>query len=110
YLSLMYYNKHSLIYRHLLNANFKVLLAGEVRVGERLVPISPLEPDLVRGWLIEAGMKTVSQSGIRVIFDYLKYSDKQCIDIEELLQMERRYSRLQPYAGLARYQHIIARK
>ncbi|TNF33666.1 MAG: methyltransferase domain-containing protein, partial [Gammaproteobacteria bacterium] len=26
YLSLMFYNKHSLIYRHLLNANFKVLL------------------------------------------------------------------------------------
>jgi S-adenosylmethionine-dependent methyltransferase len=110
YLSLMYYNKHSLAYRHLLNANFKVVLQGNIHVGERLVPISPLEPEQVRAWLQEAGMTTLSQSGVRVIYDYLSHSDKQALDIEELLQIERRYSRLQPYAALARYQHVIAQK
>ncbi len=110
YLSLMFYNKHSLTYRHLLNANFKVLLKGEPRVGERLVPISPLEPQQVISWLHEAGMKTIVQSGVRVIFDYLSHVDKQGVDMEQLLQIEKRFSRLQPYRDLARYQHVIVQK
>ena len=107
HLSLMFYNKHSLIYRHLLNANFKVLLQGDPRVGERLVPISPLDPKQVENWLMEEGVDIVSQSGVRVIYDYLSHAEKQRIKIDELLEMERRYSRLQPYSDLARYQHFI---
>lgn len=110
FLSLMYYNRHSLIYRHLLNANFKLLLAGEPTVSDRLVPISPLEPRQVNQWLEDAGMCTICQSGVRVIFDFMSHTVKQRINIDELLEMERRYSRQQPYADLARYQHIIARK
>ena len=45
HLSLMFFNKHGLIYRHLLNANFDILMDGEPRLGERLVPESPLMPD-----------------------------------------------------------------
>lgn len=110
YLSLMYYNRHSLVYRHLLNANFKVLIEGEPRVGERLMPISPLDPPEVTRWLIEAGTEILCESGVRVIYDYLGQAEKQRVEMDMLLEMERRYSRQQPYAGLARYIHVIVRK
>ncbi|MCW8955987.1 MAG: methyltransferase domain-containing protein [Gammaproteobacteria bacterium] len=110
YLSLMFYNKHSLVYRHLLNANFKVLLQGEPRVGERLVPVSPLEPKQVENWLLQENVDIISQSGVRVIYDYLSHAEKQRIKMDELLEMERRYSRIPPYSDLARYQHFIVRR
>lgn len=110
YLSLMFYNKHSLTYRHLLNANFKILMHGEPRVGERLVPISPLDPAQVEDWLNDAGMQIISRSGVRVIFDYLNHTEKQRLNMDELMEMERRYSRLKPYADLARYQHLIVKR
>ncbi|MFW2371584.1 MAG: methyltransferase domain-containing protein [Gammaproteobacteria bacterium] len=107
YLSLMFYNKHSLVYRHLLNANFKVLLQGEPRVGERLVPISPLDPDQVEAWLLQENMDIIHQSGVRVIYDYLSHAEKQRINMDELIEMERRYSLMRPYSDLARYQHFM---
>lgn len=109
YLSLMFYNKHSLVYRHLLNANFKVLLQGDPRVGERLVPISPLDPKQVENWLMEENVEIVSKSGVRVIFDYLSHAEKQRINMDELIEMERRYSLMRPYSDLARYQHFIVK-
>lgn len=107
YLSLMFYNKHGLIYRHLLNANFSVLKNGEPRVGERLLPSTPLLPHDVEDWVARAGMRVIERSGVRVIYDYLGREQKQKIDINELVAMELRYSRLRPYADLARYQHFI---
>lgn len=109
YLSLMFYNKHGLIYRHLLNANFSILMDGEPRLGERLVPESPLDPVEVEKWLTDTGMQVCVRSGVRVVFDYLDHERKQNIDMEELIEIERRYSRLQPYADLARYQHFVVR-
>ena len=110
HLSLMFYNRHSLVYRHLLNANFKILQQGEPRVGERLVPISPLDPQQVEGWLQEAGMDIVKRSGVRVIYDYLNHAEKKRLNLDELLEMERRYSQQRPYADLARYQHFIVKQ
>ena len=107
YLSMMFYNRHSLTYRHLLNANFNILMQGEPRVGERLVPISPLEPSDVETWLLDAGMQIVDRSGVRVIYDYLGHAEKQRLNMDELLEMEKRYSKLKPYADLARYQHFL---
>ncbi len=110
HLSLMFYNRHGLVYRHLLNANFKVLLDGEPRVGDRLVPECPLEPDEVAQWLLSESMEIKSRTGVRVIYDYLDQQQKQRLNIEELMEMEFRYSRIKPYADLARYQHFIACK
>lgn len=109
HLSLMFYNRHSLIYRHLLNANFKVLQQGEPRVGERLIPISPLEAETVKGWLGEMELELLHHSGVRVIHDYLSHADKQRVDFDALLAMEERYSLLSPYRDLARYQHFVIR-
>lgn len=110
HLSLMFYNKHSLVYRHLLNANFNVLLQGEPRVGKRLVPISPLEPKQVEHWLSNENVDFISQSGVRVIYDYLSHTEKQSLNMDELMEMERRYSRLKPYSDMARYQHFVIRR
>ncbi len=110
YLSLMYYNRHSLVYRHLLNANFRVLKDNRPRLGDRLVPVSPLEPEQIRQWFEEENLELVCSSGVRVIFDYLNQQEKQRLDFDELIEMEKRYSRLSPYADLARYQHCILRR
>jgi S-adenosylmethionine-dependent methyltransferase len=110
HLSLMFYNKHGLIYRHLLNANFKVLMQGEPRVGDRLVPNSPLLPEEVEAWLNATGMQVIARSGVRVIYDYLDHVQKQRVDMQELMEMELRYSKQKPYADMARYQHFIIGK
>lgn len=107
YLSLMFYNKHGLIYRHLLNTNFSVLRDGDPRVGERLLPSTPLLPQDVEDWIVQAGLRVIERSGVRVIFDYLSREQKQKVNMEDLMVMELRYSKLKPYADLARYQHLV---
>ena len=56
YLSLMFYNKHSVIMKNLLKGNFRKVASNDF-VGERggLTPISPLNPSDVYEWLHQAG-------------------------------------------------------
>lgn len=111
YLSLMFYNKHSVIMKNLLKGNFRKVVSNDF-IGERggLTPISPLDPVDVYGWLESAGFDIISKTGIRVVNDYLNRELQASRSYEDILHMEKLLCRQEPYLSLGRYIHVIARK
>ncbi|WP_250657874.1 methyltransferase [Alkalimarinus coralli] len=111
YLSLMFYNKHSVIMKNLLKGNFRKVVSNDF-IGERggLTPISPLDPVDVYRWLDVAGFDIVSKTGIRVVNDYLSRDLQKSRSYEDILHMEKLLCRQEPYLSLGRYIHVIARK
>jgi len=111
YLSLSYYNLHGAVYKNLLRTNYKKVRNNDYG-GFRgsLSPINPLYPETVDAWLAELPLQRLSSSGIRVFHDYILDKDAREQDGEALLEMELRFSQLEPYRSLGRYLHIIARR
>ncbi|MFO8023692.1 methyltransferase [Thiohalophilus sp.] len=111
WLSLLFFNRHALEYRHLLNGNFKKLRIGDLAgEGKYLTPDNPLQPSEVMSWLESAGMQVVASSGVRTFVDFMHRPTRDKMAFEELLEMELCYSTREPYRSLARYIHIIARR
>ena len=110
YLSLLFYNRHGLEFRHLLHGNFAMLREGKLRGKPGgLTPDNPLDPDEVKTWVSAAGLDIVQHSGVRVITDYMTSSAAGSLSLEEMLAMERRYANVDPYRMLGRYIHLICR-
>lgn len=110
-LSIMFYNRNSFIMRNMLQGNFRKIISGDYRGHPRsLTPNNPLQPDEVYEWLDQLGLKIMSSSGVRILYDYLKPDIREQRSFEDLLDMERRYCRQEPYRSLGRYIHVIAAK
>lgn len=111
YLSLTYYNLHSLIYKNLLRTNFGKIIKKDFRGSKgSLTPISPIDPDQVENWLADLPFELICRSGIRVFHDYIFDETKRNRAPQELLAMELEFSRREPYSSLGRYQHLLLRK
>ena len=110
-LSLMFYNRHSTIFRSVLRGFLHKVLSGDIRgKGKGLTPISPLEPEQVVGWLEAAGFQIAVRTGVRVFHDYMHHDVRKKVDEQALLALETEYSRREPYRSLARYYHVVAHK
>ncbi len=111
YLSLAFYNKHSLVYRNLLRGNFRKIIDENWRGDPgSLTPIHAFQPDEVLAWLHDWGYEIVIHSGIRVFSDYIDTDKKRLVTLNDILDMELRFSRVEPYRSLGRYIHLLARK
>jgi S-adenosylmethionine-dependent methyltransferase len=112
-LSLMFYNRHALIYRNLLRGNFRKLTelaAGQpIREGATLTPINPLEPNQVKAWLHAANVELLAESGVRVFADNMLPKALQNCCNAEIIAQELRYASVEPYRQLARYYHVMVR-
>jgi len=110
-LSLMFYNLHGLTMRTLTLGNFGYLQADlRKRKRKTLSPDYPRDPDRVYGWLQQLGFVIEQRAGIRVFHDYMRDKEKQIERFEEVLAMEQRYCRQEPFLSLGRYIHVTARK
>jgi S-adenosylmethionine-dependent methyltransferase len=111
YLSLMFYSRTGLIYQNLSRGNFNYVLdntlAGE---GKTLTPTNPQEPEDVYRWIEDAGLNVLAKSGIRVFYDNISRERRKQINKDELLELEKRFSRIEPYCSLARYVHVLCQK
>lgn len=111
YLSLMFYSRTGLIYQNLTRGNFDYILdddlAGE---GKSLTPTNPLNPDEVYSWLEKLEMDVLVKSGVRVFYDGMSRERRKQINIEQLFELEERFSRVEPYCSMARYVHVLCRK
>jgi S-adenosylmethionine-dependent methyltransferase len=111
YLSLMFYSRTGLIYQNLVMGNFDNInnqsLAGE---GKTLTPTNPQDPDEVYQWLDNFGLKTLCKSGVRVFYDGISRERRKQISNEELYELEKQFSREEPYCSLARYIHVVCQK
>lgn len=108
YLSLTFYNLHSLIYKNLLRTNFKKIIAQDYG-GSRgsLTPINPQDPAQVLGWVGQLPLSVLCHSGIRVFHDYIFNEEHRAREPENLLQLELEFSQCEPYRSLGRYIHLL---
>jgi len=108
-LSLLFYNRNSLVFRNLIRGNFRKVASNDYS-GHRgsLTPANPLEPQQVYSWMSEARLNPIVTSGVRVIYDYMIRETAQQRSLQDVLEMERRVCRDETYIPLARYIHVLA--
>ena len=111
FLSLTFYNLHSLIYKNLLRTNFKKIQEKDFG-GSRgsLTPINPLYPEQVFGWLDRLPLLRLTTSGIRVFHDYIFNEEHRERDPQSVIALELSLSREQPYQLFGRYIHVLSQK
>ncbi len=111
YLSITFYNLHSLIYKNLLRTNFKKIQQQDFGGTKgSLTPINPLYPEQVFQWLGNLPLNVLATSGIRVFHDYIFNEEHRERDPHSLIGLELELSREQPYQMLGRYIHVLAQK
>ena len=110
-ISVMFYNHHGLVYKNVLCGNIPHVLEGmPFRKRFKLQPQKGLVPDEVYSWLSQHST-VLGKSGIRVFSDYV--GNRQNMGeytFDELLEIERRLCRQEPYCSLGRYIHVWAQK
>lgn len=110
YLSLAFYNKDALIYRNLLKGHFKKLnkqqFAGE---KQSLTPQQPIAPIPLRASISE-DWEIITESGIRVFYDYMPLDFQNKTDLSQVIEMELNYRQHPSFKGLGRYLHWLCQK
>ncbi|MEI2265130.1 tRNA uridine 5-oxyacetic acid(34) methyltransferase CmoM [Erwinia sp. CGal63] len=110
-LSLMFYNLNGLMMQTLVLGNFGYMQADlRKRKRKTLSPDYPRDPEQVYRWLTEAGFIIEDRAGVRVFHDYMREKHKQTERFEEILALEKRFCRQEPFLSLGRYIHVTARK
>ena len=111
WLSLMFFNHQSTVMRRLIAGDLETVRRGDIASDGRrgLAPISPLKPEEVQSWLEPLGLTLDTWSGVRCFYDYMYRDVRKAANLAEVLPLERRYSRLEPWRSLARYQHMLCR-
>ena len=111
YLSLMFYSRTGLIYQNLTRGNFDYILNDTLTgKGNTLTPTNPQDPDDVYHWLTEFELNVLLKSGVRVFYDGMSRERRKQINMEELFELEKQFSREEPYYSLARYIHVLCQK
>ncbi|MBB1364465.1 methyltransferase domain-containing protein [Shewanella sp. SR44-4] len=106
--SLMFFNKEALRFHSLISGNFDYVNRDfNVKKKVGLTPTHPLYIEDVRTWFSQWQLSMVSQSGVRVINDYLKHNLPPGFDKHQLIEMELAYSQQEPYLSLGRYIHFV---
>lgn len=110
FLSLIFYNLNSLIYKNCLRTNFKKIIQHDyVGAAGSLTPINPLKPETVLEWVNALPLEVLCHSGIRVFHDYIFNEAHREAKPDELLALELELSRQEPFRSLGRYIHLLMR-
>ena len=110
-LSLLFYNRHALLFQSLVVGNFDYIRAGLIKKRQqKLTPQNPQRPEDVYDWLQRGGLRLIGKTGVRVIHDYMRHKQDQHEKFDDLLQMEQRYCREEPFVALGRYIHVMAQR
>lgn len=111
YLSLMFYNIHSVVLRNLIRGNFYRACASD-QSGQKgsLTPINPLDPATVHAWLAACKLNVVAESGVRVFYDYRDNERMAQRTEEQIIATELQFSQQDPYRPLGRYYHLLLQK
>lgn len=109
-LSLCFYNPAAPVYRNLIMGNFHHLKQPKAADTKSLTPNHPTSPETVHAWLSEYHYHIISESGIRVFYDYTVHKRGGLAHPEAVIDMELQYSRQLPFRLMGRYLHIIAQR
>ncbi len=107
-LSLMFYNVNAIILRNLLKGNFRKVQSGDYRGHPNgLTPNHPLDPGFVLNALKARQVQVDLYSGVRIVYDYLSADMREQRSLEDILEMEKRFSRHDPFRAMGRYVHLL---
>jgi len=114
YLSLLFFNYHSFVYRNALRGGWLIPYVVDKEAwygkGKKLTPPYPQKPEEIVKWLESNGYIIEAHTGIRVFHDYMSNEVLEESDIDELMKLEYAYCRNDVYKNMGRYIHILARK
>ena len=86
------------------------MLKGPFSADARsLTPHNSLKHELIDQWIGTLAIKVEQSSGIRVFHDYVTNLRGGHLDDAAVIDMELKYSMLEPYKWLGRYMHYILR-
>lgn len=107
-LSLCFYNPAAPIFRNLLMGNFNYLNNPKPADNGSLTPNNPVDIDTVKSWLDE--YQIITQSGIRVFYDYATQKRGGLANEAAVINMELKYRQTMPFCLMGRYLHLLALK
>jgi S-adenosylmethionine-dependent methyltransferase len=114
YLSLLFFNYHSFVYRNTLRGEWHLpFILDESQwygKGKKLTPPHPQKPEELTAWLECNGFTVEQQTGMRVFHDYMSEEVVAKSDLEALMALEYKYCREPVYASMGRYVHLLAKK
>src|SRR5690606_21227711 len=98
-------------YKNLLRGNFKKIISEDYS-GARgsLTPDNPMDPAQVEQWIAQLKLTRLASSGIRVFHDYIFDELRRERDPQNLIALELKFSRIEPYRSLGRYIHLLLRR
>ena len=110
--SVMFYNQHGLVYKNVSCGNLPHILEGMPhRKRFKLQPSHGLYPEDVYQWISNAGFDIQGKSGIRCFNDYIGNGPNMGeYQFDDVLALEKKYCRQEPYLSLGRYIHVWAKK
>ncbi|MGF1762095.1 tRNA uridine 5-oxyacetic acid(34) methyltransferase CmoM [Aliivibrio kagoshimensis] len=111
-ISIMFYNHHGLVFKNVVCGNIPHVLDDMPhRKRFKLQPQKGLKPEDVYSWIEDAGFDIQGKSGIRCFNDYIgnmEYNGDYTAD--DVLLLEQKLCRQEPYLSLGRYIHVWAQK
>ncbi|MGF1690214.1 tRNA uridine 5-oxyacetic acid(34) methyltransferase CmoM [Photobacterium kagoshimensis] len=110
-ISVMFYNYNGLLFKNLICGNLTHVEEGMPhRKRFKLQPYQGLKPDDVYQWLEEGGFQILGKTGVRTFHDYMRDTMVGDYSFEQVLEMEQKLCRQEPYLSLGRYIHVYAQK
>jgi S-adenosylmethionine-dependent methyltransferase len=111
YLSLSFFNYDAQLFGNMLYGNFDYVEQGMTAKNiVRLSPNNPQKPKIILSQLENLPVQIIKKAGIRCFHDYLKQTEKQTSEYEQLKQLEIKYGSTEPYLWLGKYFLVIAQK
>ncbi len=109
--SVMFYNQNGLLFKNLICGNLTHVEEGmPYRKRFKLQPQKGLQPEDVYQWIEEAGFTILGKSGVRTFHDYMKDTRTGEFTFEQVVAMEQKLCRQEPFISLGRYIHVYAQR
>jgi S-adenosylmethionine-dependent methyltransferase len=107
-ISLMYFNQAGNTLANLSYGNFE-FIKNDFRVKKvvKLNPQSPISESDVLTWIKQHKLDIRLKSGVRCFHDLMRNRDQWVEDFNDILAMELKYSRIEPYSSIGRYTHYL---
>lgn len=109
--SVMFYNQNGLLFKNLICGNLTHVEEGMPHKKRfKLQPQNGLQPEVVYEWIEAAGFQILGKSGVRTFHDYMRDVRMGEYTFEQLLAMEQKLCRQEPFISLGRYIHVWAQR
>ena len=111
HISLMFYNRHTLVWRNLMNGSWQRVNNHSFHHDKnQLMPQNPLDPKVVIDKTRQLGLELISYRGIRCVHDHMPKHIRETKSLEDFVALESSIGLQAPYRDLGRYIHLLLRK